>query len=132
MFALTHLWVLADTPFVPIPRLARSIARKHGGGSQLADLESRLPAPLPRVHVVDPADFLHARHLAGWTDLVGVEEVDVAGVVVRFGFVVAVVAAAGVEAEHAGGDDDDDGGGYDHDADDQGWRDGGAEGIVVC
>lgn len=120
---LTHLWVLADTPFVPIPRLARSIAREHGGGSELADLESRLPATLPRIHVVDPADFLHACHLAGRTDLVGVE-VDVTGVVVHVVCAVTVAvatAAAGVEAEHAGGDDDHDGRGYDHDADDERW-----------
>lgn len=114
---LTNLWVLANTPFIPIPRLTRAIARKHGGRSELTNLESRLPAPLPRVHVVDPADFLHACHLAGWTDLVGIEEVDVAVVVVvvdRFGFV-------GVEAEHAGGDDDHHGRGDDHYADDEGW-----------
>lgn len=113
----TDFSVLADTPLIPVPRFTLTIPCEHGGGSEFSDLQPGLSTALPRVHVVDPADFLHACNLAGWADLIRVEEVQVAVVVVEGGF----VATMRVEAEHAGGDDDHDRGGEDYDAHDDGW-----------
>ena len=121
----THFTVLPNTPLIPAPGLAPPGIRAlehHGRGPQLADLELRVPAPLPRIHVIDPADLLHARDLARGAHGIRVEQIDFTAVLVEVrAAAVAARALLSTEPEDARCDGDRHERAHYHDAHDQ-WR----------